>query len=101
MKITGNAMIFAKDFETGRVYSTAISKKNQDGTYEKMYLNVGCNKDVTLENMTKIQILDGYLTFYKNKNGVQVPKIRIMGFDVISQKENFEEQISSDDDLPF
>lgn len=98
MKITGETMIFAKDYENGRVYSTSVSKKNQDGTYEKMYINVGFNKAVRLENMTKIQILDGYLTFYKNKNGVQVPKIRIMGFDTISQKEN-EEEISLD--LPF
>lgn len=85
MKVTGKATIFAKDFENGRSYSLSISKKNPDGTYDKtkLYMNVGFKKDVVLENKTKIEILDGFLTFYKNKNGLALPKIQVMDYSLI------------------
>lgn len=95
MKVTGKATIFAKDFENGRSYSLSISRKNPDGTYDKtkLYMSVGFKKDVVLENKTKIEILDGFLTFYKNKNGLALPKIQIMDYCILDN------DISKD--LPF
>ena len=95
MKVTGKTTIFAKDFPNGRMYSTSISKKNQDGTYDqtKLYMSVGFKKDVILENKTKIEILDGFLTFYKDKNGLAFPKIQVMDYKIT------EDDISKD--LPF
>ena len=77
MNITGKILVFRNEYG----YSTTISKKNQDGSYEKMYVILQLPKEVELQNMTYIEISQGFLTFYKDKNGLQKPKIVVMSFD--------------------
>jgi hypothetical protein len=72
MNITGETLIFRNEFG----YSTSISRKNQDGEYEKMYLSVQLPKGVELENKTKINIKNGFLSYYNTKDGL--PKIKIV-----------------------
>ena len=45
-EITGQVMIFAKEYQERTFYSMGLSKKKQDGTYENGYMNVGFRKGV-------------------------------------------------------
>lgn len=76
MNIIGETLIFRNEFG----YSTSISKKNQNGEYEKMYLSVQLPRGVELENRTKINITKGFLSFYKNKQGLPQVKIVVMEY---------------------
>lgn len=76
MNISGKTMIFKSEYG----YSTAISKKNQDGEYERMYLSVQLPKGVKLENKTTIEITKGFLSFYNTKDGLPKIKIVVMEF---------------------
>ena len=76
MNISGEIMIFKNEYG----YSTSISRKNQDGEYEKMYLSVQLPKGVELENKTKINITKGFLSFYTNKQGLSQVKIVVMEY---------------------
>ena len=78
MNILGKTMIFRSEYG----YSTAISNKNQDGEYENMYLSVQLPKGVELENKTMIEITKGFLTFYKNKEGLPKLKIVVMEYTI-------------------
>lgn len=108
MNITGKTMIFKSQYG----YSTTISKKNQDGEYERMYVSVQLPKNIELENKTVIEITNGFLSFFKTKDGLSKIKIVVMEFitdeeqkyiqeerQSIQNEENYE--ISSSDDLPF
>lgn len=100
MNISGQTMIFKGEYG----YSTSISKKNEDGTYDKMYLSIQLPKGIELENKTKINITNGFLTFYKNKEGLPKPKIVVMQFEseYKEQAEDITDDIMSfDGDLPF
>ena len=88
MNITGKTMIFKSDYG----YSTAISNKNQNGTYDKMYLQVQLPKGVELENKTFINITKGFLSFYQTKEGL--PKIKIV---VMEYKIDEEEQYKQEE----
>lgn len=100
-KLTGDFMIFKGEYG----YSTAISKKNEDGTYDKMYLSIQLPKGTELENKTKINITNGFLTFYKTKEGLPKPKIVVMQFEseYKEQTEDITDDVMSFDgsDLPF
>lgn len=73
LDITGKkVMIFKNDYG----YSTSISSKNKDGEYDKMYISMQMPKETQIENMTLINIIDGYLSFYKTKDGL--PKIKVV-----------------------
>lgn len=103
MQIKGETMIFAN--EKGG-YSTTVSNKNQDGTYENMYIAVNFKKGITLENQTKIDITNGFLSFYKNRQGLALPKIVVMDFEIkgkaeAKQEEVNEYEITNEDELPF
>lgn len=88
MNISGKTMIFKSEFG----YSTTISKKNQNGEYERMYLSIQLPKGVELENKTNIEITKGFLTFYQTKEGL--PKIKIV---VMEYKIDEEEQYKQEE----
>lgn len=101
MNITGKTIVFKNEFG----YSTAISNKKQDGTYERMYVGLQLPKGVEIENKTYIEIIKGFLAFYKDKNGMS--KIKIVAME-IKQDEQKQEEIDGNDvfeltpeDLPF
>lgn len=103
MNISGEIMIFKNEYG----FSTSISRKNQDGEYEKMYLSVQLPKGVELENKTKINITKAFLSFYTNKQGL--PQIKIVVMEYKTNEELQErEAIQNEDsyemnfgDLPF
>lgn len=74
MQVTGETMIFKND----KGYSTTISKKNEDGTYENMFISVNFKGNAEIENKTKINIKNGFLSFYKNKAGYSFVKLVVM-----------------------
>lgn len=74
MNIAGKTRIFKND---RGYYSIGISNKKQDGTYENMYIATQLPKGTELENKTDIEITKGFLSFYKNQNGLAIPKIVI------------------------
>ena len=94
MNITGRTLIFKSNYG----YSTTISTKNQDGTYNKMYVSVQLPKGVELENKTFIEIINGFLSFYMDKNGIPKIKIVVMDFNQEIQNNNDEPE---PDSLPF
>lgn len=100
LNINGKVIIYKNTYG----YSTAISKKNEDGTYDKMYLSIQLPKGTELENKTKINITNGFLTFYQTKEGLPKPKIVVMQFEseYKEQAEDITDDIMSfDGDLPF
>lgn len=98
MEIAGRTMIFKND----KGYSTTISNKKQDGSYDKMYITVQLPKGVELENKTMILILDGFLSFYKTKDGLAKIKIVVQKYE-IAEKYNMPGFETTDPDaiLPF
>lgn len=94
MKITGQTIIFKND----RGYSTTISNKKEDGTYENMFIPVNFKRGIEVPNKTKINVINGFLSFYKTKDGLPKVKMVIMDFE---QAEENQYELSSDDDLPF
>lgn len=101
MNISGQTIIFKNEYG----YSTSISKKNENGTYEHMSVAIQLPKGTELENKTKINITNGFLTFYKTKGGLPKPKIVVMQFEseYKEQAEDITDDIMSFDgsDLPF
>lgn len=101
MKITEETRIFRKEINGFTTYSTSISNKNVEGQWEKMYIPVNFPKGTEIENGTDINIKDGFLSFYKSKDGL--PKVRIVVID-FDYKENFipnDEQVMATEELPF
>lgn len=118
MNITSNnTMIFAKEFNGKMYYRAGLSRKKDDKTYENGYIDVKLPKDVQLADKTKINITNGFLSFYKNKEGKDIFYIVVQGFTTDSKlkeepKEedvyaNFGNSITVDElddttpDLPF
>ena len=46
-------------------YTVGLSRKNQDGSWDKAYFPVRFRKDVELENQTKIYVKDYWFDFNK------------------------------------
>lgn len=76
LNINGKVIIYKNDYG----YSTTISKKNQDGEYERMYVSVQLPKNIELKNKTVIEITNGFLSFFKTKDGLSKIKIVVMEF---------------------
>lgn len=93
LKVTGEIFIFRND---KGAYSTSISKKNEDGTYENMRISVNFKKGTELENKTKINVTNGFLSFWKNNQGLPQLKLVVLEFE---KETNENENIESD--LPF
>lgn len=100
MNISGKAVIFKKDFNGKEMYSTSISNKMADGSMENMYISVQLPKGKSLENKSTIDITKGFISFYKDKNGLAKPKFVIMEY---NEEINQEIPDISDNnpDLPF
>ena len=97
MNITGKTICYKNEFG----YSTAISNKKQDGTYERMYVSLQLPKGVEVENKTYIEITKGFLSFYTNKDGNKIPKIVAMEIKQDEPKQETFEEAYVPDGLPF
>ena len=87
MQIRGKTTIFANAHEsmngTWYTYATGVSSKKQDGSYVNAYLDVRFRNGVVVENKTKIDIKDGFLTVkeYTKNGGETVKKLELMVLD--------------------
>jgi hypothetical protein len=108
LNINGKVIIYKNTYG----YSTSISRKNQDGEYEKMYLSVQLPKGVELENKTKINITKGFLGFYNTKEGLPKIKVVVMEYILDEESKNIQQEREaiqneefygaiSESDLPF
>lgn len=81
-------------------YYTAIKNKNKDGEYDKMYVDVYFKNGIMeseIPNNTNIQIIKGFLSFYKTKTGQAKIKLIIQEYqELFTEKED-----SDDSELPF
>lgn len=88
MEITNKYPVTIFKNEYGK-YVAGISKKNSEGKYENAYFQVVFNKDVHLENKTKIYIKNAWLDFYnytyEGKKGTKW-YIRISQFDTVAEE---------------
>lgn len=103
--ITGETMIFKND---KGFYSTSLSRKKQDGTYENAYINVGFRKGVDIPNKTLINVKNGFLTFDNRatEDGKTTTYFRlfISDYDLVgdaAEPVQTNNSVSNDDDLPF
>ena len=87
MEITNKYPVTIFKNQYGKYY-VGLSKKNEEGKYENSYFQVVFNKDVHLENKTKIYIKNAWLDFYNytfdGKKGTKV-FIRISKFDTVDE----------------
>lgn len=74
MNISGTMRIYKNELEGRTSYSTTISKKDQFGNYENLYISVQLPRDVALESNSRINVTKGFLSFYKTRQGL--PKIK-------------------------
>lgn len=106
-------MIFAKNREyngnTFRVYSTGISSKSQDGTYNNAYIPVRFRRGIELEDRQLINILSAWLMPIKiGENftvGIFINDFNLVEKNSASNNTNNNTVASSNynsmDDLPF
>lgn len=110
MQIMGETMVLKN--RNGNGYYTTTSNKQEDGTFDKNFITLGFRKGIELENFTKINIKDGFLTHYsfEDENGETQKKFKIMvmDFEVIQTYSNNNQNTTNemadiypDDDLPF
>ena len=107
MQVSGDAMIFRNEREgaTGKfyTYSMGVSGKKQDGSWVNAYMDIRFKKGVVLENKTKINITNGFLTareYVANGETVKKPEIMVLDFEVKSGDEAGYTAMSFDD-VPF
>jgi hypothetical protein len=99
------ATIFRNEHNGKIYYSTGLSKKKQDGTYENGYIPVVFKKNVDVPHLSKINITNGFITFYP-KDKITIPQIFVMEFEIIDyaaiaeQNDGFS-PVEEDPDLPF
>ena len=74
-----------------------IANKNINGEYEYMYIDIQLPKGQPAETGTTIQIHKGFLSFYKNKDGLCKPKIVVMEYTPIEEPKADDPEL----ELPF
>ena len=105
MNISGEARILKDDrgvYKTTLV-STDINKETREEERIFMKINVGFKKDVEVKNKTKINITNGFLTFFRINTGKvkedgkpdykYFPKLVIMDFEIV--EDGIDEVMSS------
>lgn len=114
MNISGTVRIYKNQFEGRETYSTTLSKKDQFGNYENLYISVQLPQGTSLENNSRINVTKGFLSFFKTKQGLPKIKAVIQEFEAEDPQEtpasNYEQQAQNyydsqanyySDELPF
>ena len=100
-------MVFRNDKETKIIYNIGVSKKVVKDNVESWvngYVLAQFNKDVSIENKTKIILKNAILDFYINKDNQTVPFIRVFEYETVGNNEESNGQfleIADDEVLPF
>lgn len=95
MDISGTVRIYKGEYEGRETYSTTVSKKDQYGNYENMYISIQLPKDVSLENNSRINVTKGFLSFYKTKQGLPKLKAVVQEFEKEETEKPQEEKASN------
>lgn len=95
--ITGEIMVYKNEYG----YSTTIANKDIEGNWDRMYVTIQLPKGQELENKSVILIEKGFLSFYKDKNGMPKIKAVIQVFDLIGIEDIQVNETYSDNELPF
>ena len=98
MKVIGKTRVFKNDYNGNTYYTTSISNKKEDGTYENMSISVQFRKGQEVEG--NIEINDSFLTFYKDKNGMPKIKLVIMEY-TKAMTDDFVNVSVDEEELPF
>ena len=116
MEVVSNReeMIFRNERDGKVSYAIGLSKKNQDGTFDRGFMPVRFRNGIELKDRAKITIKEAWMDFFKIDKKT-IPYIFINKFDMASDfeaikqvsdreikpndKTNFES--SEDDNLPF
>ena len=99
MNIVGRTKVFRNEREGKVYYTTSIANKNKEGKYEYMTIDIQLPRGTDLENKTDIDITNGFLSFYKTKNGFA--KIKYVVMDFVVPKQEVSAMDDFDSDLPF
>lgn len=104
MNIVGKTKVFRNENNGNVYYTTSISNKNKEGKYEYMTVDIQLPRGTELENKTDIDVTNGFLSFYKTKNGFAKVKYVVMDFIVVGNNEtqnDFFPPTDDSDELPF
>ena len=101
MDILGRCRIFKNEFNGRTSYCTTISKKKEDGTYDKVYVPVTFKKG--METDGDIDVTKGFHDMYIDKNGLGKIKFVILEY---IKEENWQPESpvmagDFENDLPF
>ena len=91
--------VFRNERDDKVFYSIGLSKKKEDGSFEKGYINARFKKDIDLKDKTKIKIKEAWLDFYKADKKT-VPYIFINKFEMASDMDAMK-QVSDFEEEPF
>lgn len=99
-------MVFRNDTDTKTIYNIGVSKKVTKDNVESWvngYVLAQFNKDVSIENKTKIILKNAILDFYINKENQTVPFIRVFEYETVGNEDKNGQflEIADDEDLPF
>lgn len=107
MNISGKCTIYAKEFNGKMAYSTKISQKNMNGEWENMFISVQFVKNEGVQDKEKIEITKGFMSFYKDKNGLAHIKLVVQEYtteDEQIEREGVQNESNyhlTEDELPF
>lgn len=73
--------IYQKEYNGKKYYKIGLSRKLQNGEYEKGYIDIQFKQDVEIQNKERIYLKNAFLTFYKNKDKATIPYIFVMDFE--------------------
>lgn len=82
-------------------YSCSISNKNQDGSYNNMFMQLQLPKGLEPADKSIIEITKGFISFYENKDGNKIPKIVALEIKQNEPKQEVQEDVYQSSDLPF
>ena len=99
-------MVFRNDRENRTIYNIGLSKKivkDNNEEWQNGYILAQFNKDVSIENKTKIILKNAILDFYINKDNITVPFIRVFDYEIANNTNENSQliDIPDGDELPF
>lgn len=107
--------IYRNEFENRIAYSTRINRKMKNGSYDSAFIPVQFKQNEDIKDRTKLVIKEGWITFFKTKEGKTIFYIFINKYNIVEDKEkedygNIKTETSAlssldveitDEDLPF
>ena len=101
MDILGRTRIFKSEFNGRNTYSTSISSKDANGEWQKVYVPVQFKQGMETEG--DIDITKGFISMFKDKNGLGKLKFVVMEYMQVDKGDAWEDPnaVIAQDDLPF